>query len=416
MNRLDHAQLRVEAFLREIERLSEIEFPYWHSQAALEQLKVLFEAKLARLRSFAPTSSPDVVAQECRVTLHAIVDFLPILGFVLRSTNVRNAFEVFGPFLRLAGQILEPSVDSKNRTTRLLLSSEWRYSPFIYKPIVDLKDFLLIGVPAPESANPMLLPLAGHELGHSVWTRFALHKAVFLKAEDEIEKAIQDTWPEYEKHNGSGIDKTKLRTVLSLRNTWRQALQWTLRQAEESFCDFLGLRIFGESYLHAFGYLLSPGFGGRPAWYPDIRARCNNLVTAATKYAFSAPKDFTAVFEDDILPTLSAADLYQLKIADVALKSLIPTLIDAANKVFKDSGVASGSTTERDRVLQRIRLIVPAENCKTVADILNGAWLALEDQDLWKEHPEINARRGLVLKELILKNLELFEIERIQAG
>ena len=61
--------------------------------------------------------------------------------------------------------------DPANRETRLILSSEWDYSPFMYDQITDLPSFVFIGLPACESANPLLLPLAGHELGHSVWVK-----------------------------------------------------------------------------------------------------------------------------------------------------------------------------------------------------------------------------------------------------
>ena len=43
---------------------------------------------------------------------------------------------------------------------------------------------------------------------------------------------------------------------------WEQAVAWCLRQAEESFCDFIGVRLFHLSYLDAFAYLLSPGTVG----------------------------------------------------------------------------------------------------------------------------------------------------------
>src|SRR5439155_22334513 len=144
------------------------------SKAALDQLRTLFERKLQRLEAFAPGSDLSIISQECRVTLLALYQYLPLLGFILRSTNVRNAFEAFGPFLRLAGDVLEPGIERSQRKTKLLLSSEWDYSPFTYPTIPDLPKFLFIGLPAPESANPLLIPLAGHELGHAVWSRYSL--------------------------------------------------------------------------------------------------------------------------------------------------------------------------------------------------------------------------------------------------
>ena len=56
--------------------------------------------------------------------------------------------------------------------------------------------------------------------------------------------------------------------------------------------------------------------------------------------------------------------------------------------------------------------MVPAEDCKTMADILNAAWLANDDETLYNEPPALKDRKSEVLKELCLKNLEVFEIEQ----
>jgi hypothetical protein len=80
-----------------------------------------------------------------------------------------------------------------------------------------------------------------------------------------------------------------------------------------------------------------------------------------------------------------------------------------------NAAIGISADAEVAKVLKRIRQVVPAEGCKTIADILNGAWLAWEDPDLWKQFPGIADRKLSVLKELVLKNLEIFEIEQIQA-
>src|SRR5207247_1253486 len=95
---------------------------------------------------------PDVSKQACRLTLDDLFTYLPFLGFILRSTNVRNAFEFLGPFRRLAGEVLEPQVTPDKRETKLLFSSEWDYTPFTYFSVPQLRRYVLIGLPAPESA------------------------------------------------------------------------------------------------------------------------------------------------------------------------------------------------------------------------------------------------------------------------
>jgi hypothetical protein len=415
VNLLEYTKERVRAFLGETDRLAEAEFPYWHSRAVIDQLHVLFQTKLTRLNAFAATSHPSVVAQECRITLIALYQYLPLLGFVLRSTNIRNAFEVFGPFLRMAGDILEPGVDRANRKTKLLLSSEWWYSPLTYRPISDLPNFIFIGLPAPESSNPLLLPLAGHELGHSVWAHYKLAQSFIAKVEDQVVKAIQARFADYQKLFGTGIKPGDLTTNLFARETWRLAAEWCLSQAEESFCDFIGVRIFGASYLHAFAYLLAPSFGTRAIEYPGIETRVQNLVNAASKFGVSHSPSFPNLFDRDALPTLSDADTFRLEIADEALAQLIDELLVEADGRVTNAAIGISADAEVSNVLKRIRQVVPAEGCKTIADILNGAWLAWEDPDLWTQFPGIADRKLSVLKELVLKNLEIFEIEQIQA-
>src|SRR5437588_3722657 len=99
---LEYARRRVAAFLEEVKHVAESEFPYQDSEDALKQLKELFERKLGRLQEFDEKSYQSIVTRECTLSLEALFRYLPRLGFILRSTNVRNAFELFGPILRLA--------------------------------------------------------------------------------------------------------------------------------------------------------------------------------------------------------------------------------------------------------------------------------------------------------------------------
>ena len=134
-------------------RVAESEFPYQGSEQALDKLKELFEYRLDWLKKIDEKSNPEVIKSECADALTEIFDNLPLLGFVLRSTNVRNAFEVFRPLLRLAGDILETKVPKDQRQTQLVLSSEWEYSPFVYPDLPELPGFVLIGLPSPESGK-----------------------------------------------------------------------------------------------------------------------------------------------------------------------------------------------------------------------------------------------------------------------
>ena len=151
---------RIKSVLDSIRQLKASEFPYSDSKDALCRIEQLFENTLQRLD--ATDADPEYIRQLCSISLRHLFIYVPKLGFILRSTNVRNAFETFGPVRDIARKALGPEI-------RLLLSSEWAFSPMVYHQIGALPGFVLIGLPASESSNPLLIPLCGHELGHAVW-------------------------------------------------------------------------------------------------------------------------------------------------------------------------------------------------------------------------------------------------------
>ncbi len=186
-----YARRRYDAVLEEIERLKQSEFPYSHSRDALLELETVFKNQLAALNRLTAHTTPQVVKNACSQSLYCLFCYTPYLGFILRSTNVRNAFELYAPLLRLSRKIL-------GNDAKLLLSSEWEYSPFFWE-ITDLPNFVLIGLPAQESANPLLISLAGHELGHKVWQQ----QSLAAKFDSQIRNAVIDAlrtrlWAQYQ--------------------------------------------------------------------------------------------------------------------------------------------------------------------------------------------------------------------------
>jgi hypothetical protein len=171
---------------------------------------------------------------------------------------------------------------------------------------------------------------------------------------------------------------------------------------------------YGESGLKAFAYFLSPGFGKRVGFYPAEYVRGRNLQHAAVRFNIELSGTSFNVFEKARPLEGSTADIFCVSLADSVLETQISDLVRYADKFVADAHIVMHSEEETQRVLDRIRLVVPAEQCKTIADILNAAWLAKDDQDLWREYPSLRKRKDDVLKELALKNLEVFEIEQLQ--
>lgn len=417
MQSLSYAIARTESLLAEVSRLSEGEFAYDHSRAALELIEGLFKKKLETLKSFDEHSNPATVGQECTLTLSHVFNYVPLLGIILRSTNVRNAFELFRPLLRLARQLLEPDLDKDKQSTCLVLSSEWDYSPLVYPSIPHLPGFVLIGMPAPESSNPLLVPLAGHELGHAVWVKRNVTSIYSVMLRKAVLNNIWSRWGEFESVYsipGKKISKTDLVTDFFCLQFWEPAFNWAMLQCEESFCDFIGLRLFGESYLHAFAYLLSPGTEGRRSlFYPSARTRVENLVKAAKAYGIAVPNGYVAEFDDSNDAGLIPSDTFRLAIADQSLESIVDHVISMAGSIISHSKLVTPTPDEADRIYDRFEHVIPAEGCKSLSDIINAGWKAYLNKELWKDIPQVYHKRVANLMELILKNIEIFEIETI---
>jgi hypothetical protein len=93
---------------------------------------------------------------------------------------------------------------------------------------------------------------------------------------------------------------------------------------------------------------------------------------------------------------------------------MVNRLLDCAKTAIDESGIDLPSDEEATRIGLRLRLVVPAQDIRGLPDLLNAAWAAFEDADLWKEAANLAGSRDRILRELVLKNIEVFEIEQIQ--
>lgn len=411
MAALKYARQRLEAFLSEVERVAQSEFPYEDSRAALHLVQDLFKRHLNTLESLDEGSDPATVEQACSTSLRALFDYLPLLGFILRSTNIRNAFEVVRPLRRLACDLLEPSTPKESRRTRLVLSSEWDYSPFTYVQIPQLRGFVLIGLPASESGNPLVLPLAGHEIGHSLWVERKKKDTYRIKIHSTVVDVVKATLDEYNRLSPNpDVSESELETDMFVLETLSPAMIAAIKQVEETFCDMVGLRIFGTSFLYAFAYLLAPSpRKARSISYPSIKTRVANLMTGATTYGIAAPPDYVSHFEQQSEPYASDLDRYLLRVADSALSTLLAELINDAQD---EIGENAANGADEDKVLRKLHLVIPGEGAKSLAAILGAGWRAAEDGRLWIDAKLPVNSKSRVLRELVLKSVEVLDIEQ----
>src|SRR5207237_1061142 len=117
--------------------------------------------------------------------------------------------------------------------------------------------------PAPETDNPLLLPLAGHELGHTIWRLKKFETTFYGAAEQQVLLAIERGITRYQthfpNHQVNSSDKSvDLNVNIFVKRTIAPVITLALARSQEYFCDCVGVYLFDEAFLHSYAYLVSP--------------------------------------------------------------------------------------------------------------------------------------------------------------
>lgn len=406
---VEFARQKVLSVLSQIKQLQSSDFPYSEPSAALVLLHDLYQKDLDRLNQLDISTSIDVRLEACAHANATITQYYFVLGFALRSTNVRNAFEIYDPLLSQCKLVYGP-------TAKLIVSSEWMFSPFTYPAVTsDLPDLMFIGLPSSEAGNSLIVPLAGHELGHSVWRkpapgRISSINDILIELQRTLAKRYQDNWPEFQRIFGTAEPKEKLLNDLFLRGIWTRSYRLAERHVEELFCDLLGLRLFGESFIYSFIYLLAPNFGDRAPHYPLLAARVDALMKGCVKFGIQPPKDFGAYFSDSV-KRLPDVDSFILRMADNSSDALIPKIVDAVDDHIRNVGLPLSSDHERDRIVKHFCELSPASKIKSIADVVNAGWHIRLNWSLWDKFDFRPEERLDILNDLVFKTMEVSEFE-----
>ncbi len=409
----DDAIARLDALLREVARVEESEFAYPEGRDALKAVAL----KLNRVRSDLLANTPNASAQSqrvlCALALREVRDHLAIVGLLLRSTNVRNAFETVRPLQRLARSLLEPNTPRSDRSTRLVLSSEWEYSPFVLDRVPDLDGFVLVGLPASESGNPLLLPLAGHELGHPAWRKFSMHDHIYPSAVKVL-------------YAHADQEQSKLRGWFSIplsedvfenlfaRQLRADSLIYAMYQCQEMFCDLVELRLFGRGYLRAFAYLLAPQPSAiRSPRYPHIRTRAVVLANAARRFGFAPVDGFVERFDEGTVDDGRSAEARTREaLADCVVPGVADLLVERAEEIARAAGVVLPTDDASEAVFRALAAGAPHPDPASLADIVNAGWLAYDAESLWSRHDIAPDDVRAVVRDIVLKCIEVLDIHQ----
>lgn len=404
---LRYSQQKIAAALQLISEFKAMRFPHSDSASAVNKLELLL--RLTKNQFDFPSASIDLTRQTEMETTALIDEILGLLGIISNSANVRNSFEIQGPVLDLAKRLLG---DEK---ANLIISFEWKYIPFTYpQNHPHLPSFVVIGMPASEASNALLLPVTGHELGHSLWRRDRCHDHFEPEINEAVIQSIKK--PLREKYD----DQFKIFSISAdncddYQNlwTWEKAADYCFRQVEEIFSDFVGLSLFGTSYLDSFEYLLSPALSTeRDPEYPADATRAQYLEDNAARVGVTISGSYKTRFAAQNSPFHPERNQnFQMILADCASETLVTPVADHVARLCANRGVSPPDAQETEDILCNFLSGVPAEHTTGLGAILNAGWSAFKDPNFMAG--DLDQDRIKTINELVLKSIEVHEIERI---
>jgi hypothetical protein len=320
--------------------------------------------------------------------------------------SVKNAFEFVDPLQVFADSLLEGN-------PQLLLSSEWDYIPFAYaQSLDDLANFVLIGTPASESGSALLIPLAGHELGHAVWRNRQLGGGAAATIQYKCEQlyAERERFEEFRKHNVD-YDPTDMVKKEILADAIATSVEYAVSQAEEIFCDMMAYALFGESYPYAFSYILAPGSSRSNPKYPSYKTRVELLRTTAKSEGIVLP-DFAALEFEERREFGDPRLRFIVRVAELSVASITDGLWEIVVNSINKGKIARPSVELSRTHLQSFKMGIPGSEPRCLGDIINAGWMYYREAQGEAAADKSLGGRVDHVNEMVLKTVEILEYRR----
>jgi len=408
---LASAELRTRLALRQIDEIRRGEHTHNHPPVILAEIAELIDENHKELERAVLTGNADIIRNRAADLITELDTYLPLLGFILRSSNVRNAFEVFDPLIAICSAVLGEDV-------RLIYSSEWDYSPFTETftfPKLQ-NELVVVGLPAHESSNSLVIPVVGHELGHALWYRADVISQLGPGIEgDVIAYFIRHLDEVVEKEEADDIRSQaapEIAVAVFVPEVGR-AQSYAKLQCEEVFCDIAGIRLFGASYLRAFAYLVFPspkGFERHAFEYPNYQTRVRYMISAAKYFGSVVSPTFGDDYDDVLSKSLVGSRRHMVLAADEATEHTFDKLLAEVDRLFP---VAIAPKIDENKVAELIAafsLNRPGDDFYNLPDIIEAAWRRYSN--VLNESQTVNFAFVNGLNELVFKTIEVTEFYR----
>jgi hypothetical protein len=296
---------------------------------------------------------------------------------------------------------------------QLILSSEWDYVPFAYpQSLENLKSFILIGLPASEAASALLMPVAGHELGHAVWRNRGIGGGLqqTLQSKCQAHYHLPDRMAEFRKRFTDYSENDLVRKEL-LPDAISESAAYASYQAEELFSDLFAYACFGPSYLRAFAYLLAPGEDTSDAKYPTNSTRVAVIRRMAAGENITLPEFSALGFKTDARRG-DARHQFIVSQAEAAVADVTDELWTIVLTIVERAPLKRPDKTHADDHLNNLKVGIPSPKIECVGNVINAGWQRYDEivEDA-KDPKELSDRLSL-LNDILLKTIEVFEYQR----
>ncbi len=398
--RLASAQRKLRAFLDQVEALEASDFPHGDAEDALATIKKKFLERRRQIERILPGSP--AVDTECESLIRAVTKYTSTLGLILRSTNVRNHFEIYYP-LRVLVEKLVPG-------TKLILSSEWDLFPFTF-PVGHMDEFIFIGSPATEADDILIVPLAAHEIGHSVWNRHNIARKLDRYLSKAVVKHLQSQLPgmseEFDTPPASRRGPGKpSRPQETEAGAVQDAYDLAWEQAQEVFCDLIALYTFDDGYIYAHEHIMAPGGLYRDESYPDSQARVEYIRKGAEFWSVKYDPRAIAGWK----PSEANEQDWALDVADAAVRDVVPQLIRITDRLMGRVGIPRNDPVVVAQIRRCFQARIPYEKLALLSEIVSAGWQVLRNEGGLGAGAD--KKRHDSLQEVMLKSMELSEFSR----
>ena len=403
----EHCLQRLAAVYREIDRLHIEGLLLRDAEIALQALRGQCQDQMYNVST---ASSDKALRIACGASLQQLRAVLvPMLGMIVRSSNLRLAFELYYPLKRLVAFLSGRDVDAG---PVLLLSSDWQYYPDTH--VGQSLDIVILGFPAVESSNSLIVPLVGHELGHNIWFDKKLKHEFDSRVSELLRDAILEEY--WDALVSQDLGPVKLEDLQQSRDDDPQVAdvvqnlaKIALGQLEEYFCDAVGLRLFSEAYLQSLCYLCLPGFPQQNAVYPQFRDRLRRLESLSSRIDVQWCVDSNQSYD------YSVASDAKSSIVSLVVEALIHDVQQLALDVLDSRLVPRRDPVRVEHIAVQFRTLVPASGRQNLTDLINAAWLAGQDEEAAHKYGLDKLQWREVVNQMTLKSCEVTEYhERLE--